>query len=372
MSEATQALRARYLAVNGDHAMTAEDDVYVCSHFVPLSARHVLAVLAGRLPLPSYYLSDGTAMVRRDHAEALDAGLGGFHEWFVSWWPEDPGAGEEQWQGYLSGRLVHLRSVTPTSIRRLAALTAQVEAGVAKLEGDPADPVGRGMVGEAVAVLDELLAPMTAYDRLRFGGATVRECLVDAVRARYLTPTPPPVPLKTDRLVLRVFAPGDAPAYARYHGRADVAALLLQGPLNPAEAAAEVSYRATETAPGGPGDRLSLAVERDGELVGDVVLELHGPDLSTAELGWIFDPAVHGQGLATEAARALTALAFTHYGVHRVYADLDARNDRSAALCERLGMRRELHGLQDFWSRGEWTDSYRYAVLRGEWDRRVS
>jgi RimJ/RimL family protein N-acetyltransferase len=60
-------------------------------------------------------------------------------------------------------------------------------------------------------------------------------------------------------------------------------------------------------------------------------------------------------------------LAFDHYGVHRVTAQLDARNARSAALCERLGMRRESHKLRDFWSKGEWTDSFEYAVLAEEW-----
>jgi RimJ/RimL family protein N-acetyltransferase len=50
-----------------------------------------------------------------------------------------------------------------------------------------------------------------------------------------------------------------------------------------------------------------------------------------------------------------------------VTAQLDARNDRSAALCERLGMRRESHKRRDFWSKGEWTDSLEYAVLADEW-----
>jgi RimJ/RimL family protein N-acetyltransferase len=81
----------------------------------------------------------------------------------------------------------------------------------------------------------------------------------------------------------------------------------------------------------------------------------------------VLDPRVAGRGIATEAARALVDLAFDHYGVHRVWAQLDARNEPSAALCERLGMRRESHKRRDFWSKGEWTDSYEYAVLAEEW-----
>ena len=60
-------------------------------------------------------------------------------------------------------------------------------------------------------------------------------------------------------------------------------------------------------------------------------------------------------------------LAFEHYGLRRVVANLDARNQRSAALCERLGMRREVDRVADFWSKGTWTSSYEYALLRDEW-----
>ena len=39
-------------------------------------------------------------------------------------------------------------------------------------------------------------------------------------------------------------------------------------------------------------------------------------------------------------------------------------------LCERLGMRRESHRHVDFWSKGEWTDTYEYALLASEWETR--
>ena len=30
-------------------------------------------------------------------------------------------------------------------------------------------------------------------------------------------------------------------------------------------------------------------------------------------------------------------------------------------------MRREAHKRRDYWSKGEWTDSFEYAVLADEW-----
>ena len=117
----------------------------------------------------------------------------------------------------------------------------------------------------------------------------------------------------------------------------------------------------------GDGLFLGLVVEHDGEVVGDSILILGGTGLSEGEIGWTIIPGQGGRGYATEAARAMLELGFEHYGLRRIVANLDARNDRSAALCERLGMRREVHKRGDFWSKGRWTDSYEYGLLRDEW-----
>jgi RimJ/RimL family protein N-acetyltransferase len=118
----------------------------------------------------------------------------------------------------------------------------------------------------------------------------------------------------------------------------------------------------------GDGAFVGLVVAtHDGTVVGDSMLHLQGTGLTEGEIGWTILPGSGGRGYATEAARAVLRLGFEHFGLRRIVANLDARNDRSAALCERLGMRREVHRLGDFWSKGTWTDSYEYALLREEW-----
>jgi 8-oxo-dGTP pyrophosphatase MutT (NUDIX family) len=56
-------------------------------------------------------------------------------------------------------------------------------------------------------------------------------------------------------------------------------------------------------------------------------------------------------------------LAFERYGMHRVEAQMDARNVGSASLCSRIGMMSEGLRRRDWWSKGEWTDSLTYAAL---------
>ncbi len=365
-------VRARFVEVNGEHPMRADDDAYAREHFAVARPDQLTDIAAGRLPLPAYLLRDGTPMVA-DLRQSLSAagGLDRLHEWFVAFWPEDPSVAELEWQQFLSGQLVCLRTLDPVSIRTRATLVEQARTAVDRLRVDRRDELALGSLEEAVdgglavSGLDTLLLPMTDYDRLRFGGPTVRDLWVDLVRAEFLEPRPPQLPIHTERLTLRRVVPDDAPVIARAWADPDFARYLLHPPKTAAEVAFDTFQRSRPQE--GPHRALSLVMEHDGELVGGVVLFFTGPGVSCAEIGWTLYPWAAGQGLATEGARAMLALAFEHYGVRRVVANLDARNERSAALAERLGMRREVHRLADFWSKGRWTDSYEYAILRREW-----
>lgn len=182
----------------------------------------------------------------------------------------------------------------------------------------------------------------------------------------------PPVPIRTERLVLRHVTTHDSEAL-RYYSDPEVCRYLPFPPADEEALAARVANMASRVAPSDPDEVLALGVVHDGTLVGDLMLRLRTRlnDQSppgVAEVGWCFAPAYGGRGLATEAATALITLAFDHYPLHRVYANLDPRNERSAALCERLGMTREAHTRRDYPSPdGTWTDSLVYGLLREEW-----
>lgn len=176
-----------------------------------------------------------------------------------------------------------------------------------------------------------------------------------------------PVPLTTGRLTLRRYRPDDVGPCLGYYGDAEVARYLLEDAWTPDVAEAKIAKRIARAGIDEPGSGLALVVEREGVVVGDVALWTTGDTVSRGEVGWVFHPDHTGQGFATEAVRALLGLAFDYYGMHRVVAQLDARNERSARLCERLGMTREGHLRQDWWSKGEWTDTLVYGMLAEEW-----
>ena len=84
-------------------------------------------------------------------------------------------------------------------------------------------------------------------------------------------------------------------------------------------------------------------------------------------LGYLVDPAHHGRGYATEIARAALDLAFGDLGLHRVTAGCFADNVASWRVMEKVGMRREQHGIRDGWhAELGWVDGFTYAVLADE------
>lgn len=179
------------------------------------------------------------------------------------------------------------------------------------------------------------------------------------------------LPLTTDRLSLRAYRETDAEALLPIYSREDVAQFLLCEPWSAEEARTEIAQRTPKTGLDTESRALSLVVEtKDGldglegsVVIGDVSIWLTGDSAEKAEMGWVLNPAAGGHGFASEAATALLNVAFDHYGLHRVIAQMDARNTASAKMAERLGMTCEAHLRQDWWSKGEWTDTLVFGML---------
>ncbi|MEU4444480.1 GNAT family protein [Actinosynnema sp. NPDC050801] len=171
--------------------------------------------------------------------------------------------------------------------------------------------------------------------------------------------------LTTERLVLRPFGAADATAFAAYRSDPEVARYQgWQAPFSLAQAEEFVRdvAAADPTAPGW----YQFAVEADGVLVGDVGVGLHENRMQ-AEIGYTLATAHQGRGYAAEAVRRVLAYLFEVRGVHRVSAECDARNTRSARLLARLGFRQEGHRVQATWIKGEWTDDLLFGLLAEEW-----
>lgn len=185
---------------------------------------------------------------------------------------------------------------------------------------------------------------------------------------------PVDLPLTTDRLRLRPYVESDAEAQLRILSREDVSRFVLQDPWTAEVAETQIAKRIPRTGLETESRALALVIETaDGldslegsRVIGDVALWLEDGSEEKAEIGWILDPAAGGHGFATEAVIAVLNVAFDHYGLHRVFAQMDARNTASAKLAQRIGMRQEAHLRKDWWSKGEWTDTLIFGMLASD------
>lgn len=179
----------------------------------------------------------------------------------------------------------------------------------------------------------------------------------------------PDYPIETARLRLRPFREEDFAAYVAYRNLPEVLRYLYWDHRPEAELLETVRDRMKYDRIEKEGDFLALVVEKKetGEMIGDVVLRWSSEVHRGGEIGYCFHPAFHGQGYATEAAAEMLRLGFEGLGLRRIAGRLDGRNEASARVLTRLGMRKEAYFVENEWVKGEWTDEAIYAILDREW-----
>jgi RimJ/RimL family protein N-acetyltransferase len=169
--------------------------------------------------------------------------------------------------------------------------------------------------------------------------------------------------------MLRPFTMGDLDPVWLYQQLPAVAEHMLWDPRDLMQVKVALERMVKEDRLAREGDCLSLALVHrpDGVLVGQVELVWLSDRHRQGEIGYVLHPRYQGAGLATEAVREVLRLGFEGLRLHRVIGRCSAANTASAALLERVGMRREAHFRQNALVKNSWRDEYVYAMLRADW-----
>jgi RimJ/RimL family protein N-acetyltransferase len=175
------------------------------------------------------------------------------------------------------------------------------------------------------------------------------------------------VPLQTPRLLLRDFVKDDWRAVHSYAADPEVVRYMEWGPNSDAETRnyVELVIASQKNQPRLDYD-LALTLRAVNRLIGACGLHISNPHNREGWIGYVLNRECWGQGLATEAARALLIFGFTQFGLHRIFATCSPHNAASARVLEKIGMRREGHLREHKWHRGTWRDSFLYAILEHE------
>jgi RimJ/RimL family protein N-acetyltransferase len=155
--------------------------------------------------------------------------------------------------------------------------------------------------------------------------------------------------LRTERLTLRPIAPADVEALHTFWTDPSVRRYLWDNEIIPRETVVEIVANSEACFREiGAGLFAIELEERPGELVGFCGLRrMQGSD--EVELLYGILPRHWGEGLVTEAARAVLRHGFEACGLARILGVTDTPNQRSVRVMQRLGMvfqdRREHRGL---------------------------
>jgi RimJ/RimL family protein N-acetyltransferase len=104
---------------------------------------------------------------------------------------------------------------------------------------------------------------------------------------------------------------------------------------------------------------LTVVRKSDQEILGLIILEHENGD-PEPELGWLFTKEAEGHGYAFEAAKVLLNEATNIFGSGKFVSYVEAGNDRSVRLAERLGARKDKAPHPD--SRNVWVFRHGEAI----------
>jgi len=175
------------------------------------------------------------------------------------------------------------------------------------------------------------------------------------------------LPLRTDRLLLRLHRAADAPVLA--HIVNDPRVLCgLAIPPGPYSITDELRFVRINRRAALKGDSLPLAItlKADGTLIGVVSLGLNSGAPDVGGLGYWLAPQYWHQGYGTEAVAALCQVAFRTLRLHHLQASVFDSNPRSMALLRRLGFKTEGHRREVRRQGRLWEGETLFGLLRPE------
>jgi ribosomal-protein-alanine N-acetyltransferase len=152
--------------------------------------------------------------------------------------------------------------------------------------------------------------------------------------------------LETDRLILRRLLPDDLDALFALYRDPEIREYFPEGTLTYAETQAELAWF-LHGHPRHPELGLWATIHKPTQAFigrcGLLPWTIEGRE--EVEVAYLLDRAYWGQGLATEAARALIDYGFATLGLARLICLIDPRNQASIKVAQRSGMLLEQAGI---------------------------
>jgi RimJ/RimL family protein N-acetyltransferase len=181
------------------------------------------------------------------------------------------------------------------------------------------------------------------------------------------------VRFETDRLILRPLRVADAADLLQYQSRAEVVTYIPwpQRTIEQVEEALVKTVAEFKDTFQNDHDYANYGWElkQGGQVIGQSNISLEKKEHQSGDIGWVVHPDFKAQGYAAEATRKMLDVGFNHYGLRRITAYIDIRNEPSIKLAKAIGMRHEGTYIKDEFFKGEYTSAHLYALLVEEFNQ---
>lgn len=107
----------------------------------------------------------------------------------------------------------------------------------------------------------------------------------------------------------------------------------------------------------------SITLKGNDTLIGNICLFNIKKDHQRAELGYMLHPDYYGQGIMSEAIKAVLETGFKKYKLHSIEAIVNPKNKVSIRLLEKNKFKREAYFKENYFYNGKFLDSAVYSLL---------
>lgn len=173
--------------------------------------------------------------------------------------------------------------------------------------------------------------------------------------------------VETDRLLLRRATMVDAADMFEYASDAEVARYTTWEPHASIEESRMFLEFLLHRYSGGEVAEWGVVHKADNKLIGTCGFSMWNPYNARAEVAYAMARPYWGQGLMTEAVRAVLDFGFVRMALNRIEARCLPANIGSARVMEKAGMQYEGLLREQMYAKGRYHDLKMYSILRREW-----
>ncbi|MGE7837667.1 GNAT family N-acetyltransferase [Viridibacillus arvi] len=174
--------------------------------------------------------------------------------------------------------------------------------------------------------------------------------------------------LETDRLILRKVTEVDASSVLKYMSDNEVVKHIGLEPFNTVvDAMDEITWYQTIFEQG-TGIRWGITLKENNEVIGSCGFLNRVPKHFRTEIGIELSKEYWGQGIASEAFKAVIRYGFENFKLQRIEALIEPENFVSQKLAEKQGFIREGLLRNYEFTCGKFDDLYMYSLLKQDFD----